>query len=249
MDYTQLDNKLKKIAPFLNEDNIYKKDYLDHLNVKLTYHSNAIEGNTLSELETALVIDEGIAIGGKTLTEHFEAINHYKAFNYIFQRVKDKEYLGEIDILKIHEFILNNINDEKKGIYRDLGVRIRGSNSIFPNYAKVPTLMSELDSWLKANQNLHPIVLASEAHYRLVSIHPFVDGNGRTSRLLMNGILMQKKFPPLIIVKEDRSIYLESLEQKRLKDDSTLWDNFIYQQMDKTLDYFIDTAKDFVEEY
>jgi Fic family protein len=249
MDYSKLDKKRNEIAPFLNENNIYKKDYLDHLNVKLTYHSNAIEGNTLSELQTAIVIEKNEAIGGKSLNEHFEAINHFKAFNYVFKRSADKEkYIDEDDILKIHGFILDNINDEKKGTYRSDNVRIWGSNSIFPNYVKVPTLMNDFNNWLKDNQNLHPIDLASEAHYKLVSIHPFVDGNGRTSRLLMNAILMQKDFPPLIIEKDDRNDYLEALETKRLKEDSSLWNNFIYKTMDKTLDYFIETKKDFIIE-
>lgn len=245
MNYQEIDKKQKQLKPFLNDKSLYKKDYLDHLNVKLTYHSNAIEGNTLSEIQTAIIIEKNEAIGGKSLREHFEAINHYKAFNYLFKRIEDNSYLCEEDILKIHAHILTNIDDFECGKYRNHNVRVMGSNSIFPNYIKVPQLMAEFDIWLKNNQNLHPLQLASQAHYDLVSIHPFGDGNGRTSRLLMNAILMQKNYPPMIIQKEDRNEYIEALEVKRTQNDSTLWDNFVIKCMNNSMDYFLELAKDF----
>ncbi len=244
MNYEALDKKRNKIKHLLNKSHLYRKEYLDYINVKLTYHSNAIEGNTLTEAETALVIEKGIAVGGKTLREHNEAINHFNAFNYIMQRSLNKEPILEEDILKIHSYVLNHIDDEKKGVYRNLNVRVLGSNSIFPNYAKVPSLMEGLNNFLKDNQSLHTIELAKEAHYKLVSIHPFIDGNGRTARLLMNSILIQGKYPPLIIEKEDRLEYINALEAKQVKENSKPWDDFVYKAIDKSLDYFTELAKE-----
>ncbi len=115
-----------------------------------------------------------------------------------------------------HNIILKGIGDEDAGHYRSIAVRISGSTVILPNPLKVPDLMDEFITWLKQTDNLHPVELAAEAHYRLVTIHPFVDGDGRTARLLMNLILLMLGYPAAIIRKRDRLVYISSLEKAQL---------------------------------
>ncbi len=182
--------------------------------IELTYTSNAIEGNTLTRRETALVVEKGITVGGKSLAEHLEATNHAAALDWVKTQIKRKpQQISTQDILHIHNLILKGIDDAHAGHFRSVPVRVSGSTVVFPNPRKVPDLMDEFQDWLKAKPKLHPAELAAEAHYRLVTIHPFVDGNGRAARLLMNLILMMKGFPPAIIRKQDRLAYIGSLEK------------------------------------
>ena len=140
--------------------------------------------------------------------------SYYGSSDIIKEQIKRKPAdLREKDILKIHEIILDRIDKENAGIYRRVPVRISGSAVVLPNPRKVQTLMDEFFSWLENETKMHPVELASEVHYRLVIIHPFIDGNGRTARLLMNMILMMKGYPPAIIRKNDRLAYIKSLEK------------------------------------
>lgn len=232
----QLD-KYRPLPPELVEN---LEEWLD---VELTYTSNAIEGNTLSRMETALVIEKGITIEGKSLREHLEAINHKKAIEYIRELAKRKhQFLEELDILRIHGFILKGINDEWAGRYRQVPVRISGSNVGLPNYIKVPSLMKDFVLWLSSIQGEHPVKIASDAHYKLVSIHPFLDGNGRTSRLLMNLILIQHGYPPAIIKKEERRRYLSSIEESQLGGSLRKFYELMIEAEDRTLDIYLSAA-------
>lgn len=181
--------------------------------VEWTYHSNAIEGNSLSLKETRLVLEHGITIAGKSLREHFEATNHREAIIFLETLLKRKK-IEEKDILNIHALILKNIEKEFAGRYRQGQVRILGASCIPPNYLKVPKLATELVSWINKNpEKLNLIELAALAHYKFVEIHPFYDGNGRTARLLMNLILMQKAYPPVVVPIGDRKRYYNALEK------------------------------------
>jgi len=217
MNYKKLTEKKKildKNRPF---DKAIIKNLEEWFRIELTYTSNAIEGNTLTRAETALVVEKGLTIGGKSITEHLEATNHALALDFIKEQIKRKPSdLKEKDILKIHEIIFDRIDRENAGIYRRVPVRISGSAVVFPNPKKVQTLMDDFFKWLKNKTKMHAVELASEAHYRFVTIHPFIDGNGRTARLLMNMILMMKGFPPAIIRKNDRLAYIKSLEKPQL---------------------------------
>ena len=171
----------------------------------------------MSRAETALVVEKGLTIGGKSITEHLEATNHAAALDFVKEQIKRKpSELKEKDVLKIHEIILSRISKEDSGLYRRVPVRISGSAVVLPNPKKVQDLMDEFFLWLKKETKLHAVELAAEAHYRFVTIHPFIDGNGRTGRLLMNMILMMKGFPPAIIRKNDRLAYIKSLEKPQL---------------------------------
>jgi len=192
IDYKKLTEKKKILDRSRPFDVALVKNLEEWFRIELTYTSNAIEGNTLSRAETALIVEKGLTIGGKSITEHLEAINHASALDFIKEQINRKPAdLREKDILKIHEIILDRIDKENAGIYRLVTVRISGS----------------------------AVELASEVHYRLVTIHSFIDGNGRTARLLMNMILMMKGYPPAIIRKNDRLAYIKSLEKPQLIND------------------------------
>jgi len=217
MDYKKLTEKKKILDKHRPFDAALVKNLEEWFRIELTYTSNAIEGNTLSRAETALVVEKGLTIGGKSITEHLEATNHAAALDFIKEQIKRKPAdIRERDILKIHEIILDRIDRENAGIYRRVPVRISGSAVVLPNPRKVQTLMDEFFSWLKNETKMHAVELAAEAHYRFVTIHPFTDGNGRAARLLMNMILMMKGFPPAIIRKNNRLAYIKSLEKPQL---------------------------------
>jgi len=217
MNYKKLSEKKKildKNRPF---DKALIKNLEEWFRIELTYTSNAIEGNTLSRAETALVVEKGLTIGGKSITEHLEATNHALALDFIKEQIERKPSdLKEKDILKIHEIIFDRIDRENAGFYRRVPVRISGSAVVLPNPKKVQDLMNNFFKWLKNETKMHAVELASEAHYRFVTIYPFLDGNGRTARLLMNMILMMRGFPPAIIRKNDRLTYIKSLEKPQL---------------------------------
>lgn len=162
------------------------------LELEYTFESNKIEGNTLTLRETDLVINEGMTISGKSMREHLEVINHQDAIGYVKDLVSPNYVLKERDILQIHQLVLRGILSHEAGKYRKVQVMISGSKHMPPAPYLVAKEMEELMLWYHANyRKIHPVILAAEMHQRLVSIHPFVDGNGRTSRLLMNLILMQ----------------------------------------------------------
>jgi Fic family protein len=211
--------------------------------VELTYTSNAIEGNTLTRQETALVVDKGISVAGRSVREIFEAVGHARAYDYIQQYTDARrEDVTEEVILTVHEQILSAIDPENAGRYRSVPVRIAGSTAVMPNYVKVPRLMAEFAEWLRSDSAEHPATIAAEAHYRLVSIHPFVDGNGRTARLLMNLLLMHAGYPAAIVRPEDRSAYLTALETAQTGGPAAPCYACIYDAVDRSLDIYLESA-------
>jgi len=200
------------------------KSILQRASTRLTYTSNALEWNTLSEQETSLIINDNISVAGKNLIEIQEAINHAKAVDYILSLVKDISisFLWQKELCCIHNIILHDINNEYAGIYRNIPVRIQGSQTILPNYAKVPTLIGQWENNLKKSTQ-HIVLMAIQAHYDIVTIHPFIDGNGRTARLFMNLILSLRWYPLISIDPSLREEYLLSLERYQTK-----WENEPY---------------------
>jgi Fic family protein len=208
--------------------------------IELTYTSNAIEGNTLTRKETAVVVEKGLTVSGKSLVEHLEATNHAKALRVILKLAESKPSdLDENDILNIHNTILKGIDDDNAGHYRSIPVRISGSQVVLPNYRKVPDMMTALVEEIRQMRKAHPVELAAEAHYRLVTIHPFVDGNGRTARLLMNLILMQNGYPPALIRTRDRLKYIKSLEQAQLGGSKSDYYQIISDAVNRSLDIYL----------
>jgi Fic family protein len=194
--------------------NIALNKIKESLSIEWTYNSNSIEGNSLSLRETQMVLQEGITIKGKSLREHFETHNHDKAIDYLFSIVNKDYVLRSMDILSLHGLVLRSIEDDFAGRLRNGGVRISGANFVPPNANKVSDLLDELIVFINTNPlQLNDIELATVFHHKLVWIHPFFDGNGRTVRLVMNLLLMRCGFPPAIILKNDRKKYYEALNQ------------------------------------
>lgn len=189
----------------------------EQFTIEWTYNSNAIEGNTLSLQETELVINRGLTIGNKSLKEHFEAINHKEGIELVERFIDKKKDIDEDFIKNLHRIILKNIDDTSAGVYRAYNVRILGAVHIPPSPLKIPKLIKEFLDWYYENKHLLPIPeLAAYVHYKFVCIHPFIDGNGRTSRLLMNLVLMQNGYPPAVILNIDRKKYYRVLQMADL---------------------------------
>lgn len=218
-DFKKLDELKLKLDSFRPLNPYIVKNLHEDLVLRWTYHSNAIEGNTLTLKETKVAL-EGITIGGKTLREHFEAINHKDAILFMEDLAQKEDKLSEYSIKQIHSLILKNIDDENKGKYRTTNVIISGAEHKPPQSFEVQSKMQEFIK--KYNENitkLHPIELASFVHIEFVKIHPFIDGNARTSRLLMNLELIKAGFPPVVIELEDRLEYYKALDIAHTEND------------------------------
>ncbi|OHA18709.1 MAG: hypothetical protein A3C08_02870 [Candidatus Taylorbacteria bacterium RIFCSPHIGHO2_02_FULL_47_18] len=241
---------LQKIASLKAEidtcgalDNALIKNLDEWYTVELTYTSNALEGNTLTRQETALVIEKDFSIEGKKLSELLETKNHAEAVGFIreFSRNKKDHKVTLLWILELHSHILQKIDDTNAGRLRTVPVRVAGSTSVFPNPAKVPELMNEFINWLSSAVSAP--TNAVEAHYNLVSIHPFIDGNGRVARLLMNTLLMQDGFPPLIIPKETRRAYVVSLEKGQTTGVNDDYYRFMYERLIASMEEYLKMSK------
>lgn len=204
-----LKEKIDKYRPFSKQlaESLHEK-----LVVEWTYNSNAIEGNTLTMSETKVVL-EGITVGGKTMVEHLETINHRDAILFIEDLVSNKEPISEWNIRNIHSLILKEIDNKNAGRYRTENVVISGAKHIPPKHYEITDLMQELIEEYNNNwEDYHPVVRATLLHGEFVKIHPFIDGNGRTARLLLNFELMRNGYTPIIIKNEDRAKYYEVLD-------------------------------------
>lgn len=240
MHFTKLDKlkeKLDKHRPLPKES---LRSLHEDLALRWTYNSNAIEGNTLTLIETKVAL-EGITVGGKTLREHFEAINHREAILYVEELVKKSELLTEWDIKSIHRLVLKNINDENSGKYRNVNVLISGVEHKPPHFLQLDDEMRSFIAWYENEAlKMHPIERAARVHCNFVKIHPFIDGNGRTSRLLMNLELMKSGFPAAIIKVEDRLDYYRSLDLAHTKGDYRAFLELISKVVEESFDKYFD---------
>lgn len=213
----------------------------EQFSLELTYNSNAIEGNKLTLKETYLVINDGLTVKGKSFKDHLEAKNHNKAIHYLYDLIeyKRKHTVSEQLIRSLQQLIIKDIEDGDAGKYRNGNVLITGSSHKPPQAYEVPQLMQELVAWLKKKWNkIHAIELAARAHHKLVHIHPFVDGNGRTARLFMNLILMQKGYPMVIILNNDRKKYYRALE-KADQNNTDDFEKFIAQAVERSINIYL----------
>lgn len=237
----RLADKKKKLDGYRPLSSVLVKNLDDWFRVELTYTSNAIEGNTLTRSETALIVEKGITVNGKTVTEHLEAINTAAAIDFIKGLVgKKRKDIAERDVLDIHSLILRKIDDSNTGRYRNVGVRIAGVPVVLPNPLKVPKLMKEFFMWLHSENKDHAVKIATEAHLRFVTIHPFADGNGRTARLLLNLLLLQQGYPPALIRKEERKAYIDSIGKSQLEAINDDYYKVIYRAVDRSFDIYFE---------
>ncbi|GJQ59047.1 MAG: Fic family protein [Candidatus Scalindua sp. AMX11] len=212
MDFEKLDQLKQRLDSFRPLPVEIMRNLHDDLVLRWTYNSNAIEGNTLTLKETRVVL-EGITIGGKTLREHLEVINHRETILYVEELARQKEALSEWQIKSLHQLILKKIDDANAGRYRTINVTISGATHRPPDHFRLAEEMAGFISWYKTKgRDLHPVERAALVHADFVKIHPFVDGNGRTSRLLMNLELMKSGFPPAVLPVEKRLAYYEALD-------------------------------------
>ena len=232
-------DRLDKLRP-LSTDAV--KKILEDIRLRHTYHSDAIEGNTLTLQETKLVLDEGITIGGKPLKDHIEARNDAEAFDLMIDLVHAKKSISQETIQQIHEVVTKGLlKDAEK--YRTENVRITGSATTPPSYLKIVKLMDEYIQNIQ-KLKLHPIKKAAFIHHEFVWIHPFYDGNGRVVRLLTNLYLMQKGYPPIILKKEDRKRYYFALN-KGDQGDLSVFADFIAKAVHEALQHYLSS---FIEE-
>jgi Fic family protein len=217
----------------------------EQLTVEWIYNSNAIEGSTLTLKETRLILETGLTIGGRSLREHFEVINHKEAIEYVEALAASAETelppepITPFHVRQIHRLVLARIDDDNAGQYRTLPVQIVGTIHEPPEAWQVLALMQDWGDWLDGPaQDLHPIERAALAHHRLVAVHPFIDGNGRTARLVMNLLLMRDGYPPTIIMRANRSQYYRVLAQADRGSEAPLV-NFVGRAVERSLTLYL----------
>jgi len=207
--------EIGKLRPLTKNELQQIKEYY---RIGLTYTSNAIEGNSLTESETKIVLEEGITIGGKPLKDHFEAVGHSKAYDLITSLSKTKN-IEESNIKELHKLFYQKIDLDNAGTYRKEKVFISGFHYKLPIPEKINDLMSELiKKFNKIRNTCHSVQFAAKLHKEFVFIHPFIDGNGRVARLLMNLVLLQEGYNIVIIPPILRSDYISSLEKAHTDD-------------------------------
>ena len=233
---SKIASKRDKFKKLFNDDKS-KEQLYKWLKSELTYTSNNIEGNTLTRKETRLVIEEDITSSSKPFVHYQEAVNHAKAFDYIIDILKSKTAISENIVLDIHKKLLSGIDDYNAGFYRNCPVRISGSQVILPNPMKVPDLMKEFWGKYKSSTKIEDII---KLHLDFVSIHPFSDGNGRCARLLMNLLLMQNGFCPIIIRPRDRKRYINSIEKAQLTGNIDDYMKFMVTRLSQSFDTISD---------
>lgn len=227
-------NKYKevKLNPLLT------KQLQRDLNIKWTYNSNAIEGNTFTLIETKVLLEDGITIGRKSLVDHLEIVGHSKAIEYLEDIINNEIELTEREIKNLHSLVTKDVEGINSGAYRNVDVYINGSKHTPPSNVIVFEKMQQLMLWYNnEGKNYHPVEKAAILHGKFVTIHPFIDGNGRTARLLLNFELMKNDYPPIIIEIEDREKYFDALEAGNLSNNWDLFTEFIKEKCEERIDY------------
>ena len=214
--HSRIEEKLSKLNGLRPLPPTIIQKLKQQFSIEMTYNSNAIEGNSLTLKETAWVIQDGLTIKGKPLKDHLEAKDHYEALNYLYETIEhdSQQTISEVFIRTLHTLVVRETEREEAGVYRTTNVMITGSDHTPPDVSQVSSAMNELIKWVRKNQkNLHPIEQAALLHHKIVHIHPFTDGNGRTARLALNLILMHKGYSLVVVLKNDRRKYYRVLSQ------------------------------------
>lgn len=227
---SSLKSSLDSHRPF--PDHVVKQ-LKDYYRVGLTYTSNAIEGNTFTESETKVVIEDGLTIGGKSIREHNEVLGHAKAYDHIYSLLD--RAITEEDILHLHKLFFEQIDSENAGRYRQRNVIIPGTDYLPPDYHEVPKLMNKyIENLNSVDSDKHPLEMASDLHAEFEGIHPFIDGNGRIERLLLSILTMKNGYCPVIIPPIRRSEYITAMRKSNKGDLVTLRSfilSVIYEEM------------------
>jgi Fic family protein len=229
-------NELDRLRPLPREVLSKLEHYYD---LEITYSSNAIEGNTLTPVETTLVIEQGITVGGKPLKDHLEALDHYDALRYVRELGSKKTQLTESDLRNLHRLVMHRSRPDIAGQYANVSryVRTETGRHEFPSPAEIPALMGDFSGWLNRVPDTPETAFA--AHRRMVDIHPFNDGNGRAARLLMNLILIRSGYPPIAVRPEDRLTYIRALQRAQAGQGTEDFDTLLYERLDATLEEYL----------
>lgn len=241
-----LDERVTKFRQAGKLDAEGLRDLSRFFKVRTIYNSNAIEGNSLDEGETQRVVEQGMTIAGHSMKDHLEARNLAKALEFIEELAVGSEVISENDIRQVHQLILKGIDDENAGAYRSSDVEITGSSFKTTSYLNVPHEMGEFGRWFQdisvRSSDVSPVVLATAAHAWFVQIHPFIDGNGRTARILLNIILMRNQYPIPVITRDERQRYYDALEASQYSELTPFLD-LVYEDILDSMDIYERSAE------
>ncbi|MDR1418308.1 MAG: Fic family protein [Endomicrobium sp.] len=230
----ELKKEIDKYRPF---DKKLIHQLQEYYRIGFVYTSNAIEGNSLTESETKVIIEDGLTIGGKSIREHNEALGHSDAYTFLEELASYKE-ITEEDILKLHRLFYFRIDENKAGKYRTEQFFISGTDYLPPNYRDVPKLMKKfVDLMPSLKKSLHPVQYAAKLHETIATIHPFIDGNGRTARLVMNLALLQAGYPIAVIAPILRSDYIYAIKLANKGNLETFYSFISNVEYESTKDY------------
>jgi len=219
---------LDAVRPFEGET---LKELRDYYKIGLTWSSNAIEGNTLTISETKVVLEDGLTVGGRPLRDFYETVGHGAAYDFMFSLMGERKICVE-DIRAMHRLFYQQIDDTRAGVWRDRPVIVTGSDYVFPAPADINREMDELEVWANTKRNdMHPVEFAAMLHLKLVTVHPFIDGNGRTSRLVMNLALLQDGYQLAVIPPICRADYLAAVRRYQSSGDSNPFVDFIAERV------------------
>ena len=238
VNYERLLEKRAKLVEIRNSNSEKLFDNFDKaFEVDYAHNSTAIEGNTLTLIETKVLLEDEISVGNKSLREIYEVINHNKAFAYVKKCISENKHLDENIVKDIHSILMENIL--VGGVYRNVEVRITGAKHKPPAPSEMYYQIKEFFSNINSKSDLNPIELAAWTHAEFVKIHPFIDGNGRTSRLIMNYQLMKNEFLPVSINTEDRLEYFNLLEEYAVNGNLVPFVDFIAKLEEQQLDEYL----------
>jgi len=241
LSYKNKNSEIDDLKKEIDSYRPFNKQLLNELQqfyrIGFTYSSNALEGNSLTESETKVIIEDGLTIGGKTIREHSEVLGHSEAYTYLNTLTKNS-IITESNILELHRLFYYRIDAKKAGKYRKQQVYISGTDYLPPKYKEIPGLMKEFVlSISELKETLHPVALAAKLHERIATIHPFVDGNGRTARLVMNLFLLQKGYPIIIIPPILRNDYIASIRLANTGNTEPFFNFISYVEYESSKDY------------
>lgn len=239
-DIDNLKAELDTYRPF---DNNTLQQLKEYYRISLTYTSNALEGNTLTESETKVILEDGITIGGHPIREIQETIGHSKAYDLLYDLIQNED-ITEDNILTLHKLFYEQINPVNAGMYRNKKVIITGTTYKPPAPDKIQGLIKDFLALIpqKAKQ-LHPVELAAWVHLNFVNIHPFIDGNGRTARLLTNLILFKFGYSVIIIPPILRADYIEALKASQTQNNDVVFNNFISEMVLESMKDYLRIVK------